>query len=154
MKSIVLGVTLLIIALQPVMAQSEKTDRNQKGSNVEAQIKTLADQGRESALKGDASFVEKNTTSDYIAILPNGNMVGKTEVIQMRKSGDVKYESIDLSDQKVRTYGNTAVLNATTNTKGTMKGNDISGTYHITQVWVKQGGAWKLANMQSTKMQQ
>jgi len=55
---------------------------------------------------------------------------------------------------KVRTYGNTAVLNAVANTKGTIKGNDISGTYHITQVWVKQGGAWKLANMQSTKVQQ
>jgi hypothetical protein len=154
MKGIVLAGTLLIIALQLVLAQTEKTAKDQNGSNVEAQIKTLADQGRESALKGDTSFVEKNTTSDYMAILPNGNMVGKAEVIQMRKNGDVKYESIDLSDQKVRTYGNTAVLNATANTKGTMKGNDISGTYHITQVWVKQGGGWKLANMQSTKVQQ
>jgi hypothetical protein len=90
----------LIIALQLVLAQTEKTAKDQSGSNVEAQIKTLADQGRESALKGDTSLVEKNTTSDYMAILPNGNMVGKAEVIQMRKSGDVKYESIDLSDQK------------------------------------------------------
>ena len=154
MKGIVLAGTLLMIALQLALAQTEKTAKDHNGSNVEAQIKTLADKGRESALKGDTSFVEKNTTSDYMAILPNGNMVSKAEVIQMRKNGDVKYESIDLADQKVRAYGNTAVLNATASTKGTIKGNDISGKYHITQVWVKQGGAWKLANMQSTKVQQ
>jgi ketosteroid isomerase-like protein len=80
-------------------------------------------------------------------------MVSKAEIVQMRQSGDVKYESIDVSDRKVRSYGNTAVMNATATIKGTMKGNDISGTYRITQVWVKQGGGWKVANMQSTKVQ-
>jgi hypothetical protein len=35
-----------------------------------------------------------------------------------------------------------------------MKNNDISGTYRIAQVWVRQGGKWKVANMQSTKVQE
>jgi IS5 family transposase len=34
-----------------------------------------------------------------------------------------------------------------------LKGNDISGTYRISQMWLKEGGSWKLATMQSTKVQ-
>jgi ketosteroid isomerase-like protein len=71
----------------------------------------------------------------------------------MRKNGDVKYSAIDVSDKKVRVHGNTAILTATVNMKGTMKNDDISGTYRIAQVWVRQSGKWKVANMQSTKVQ-
>jgi hypothetical protein len=142
----------LMIALQPVVAQ--KSDKAGKGKGgVEEQITKLSDEGKDAAVKNDASWVEKNAADDYAAILGNGAMVSKAEIVQMRQSGDVKYESIDVSDRKVRSYGNTAVMNATATIKGTMKGNDISGTYRITQVWVKQGGGWKVANMQSTKVQ-
>lgn len=152
MKQLVLWAAVLTIALQPVVAQkSDKADK--KKGNVEQQITELSDQGKDAALKNDTSWVEKNAADDYAAILGNGAMVSKAEVVQMRQSGDVKYESIDVSDRKVRSYGNTAVMNGTATIKGTLKGNDISGTYRITQVWVKQGGGWKLVNMQSTKVQ-
>ena len=153
MKQLVLWAAVLLIALQPVVAQkSDKADKGKKG-DAEEQITKLSDEGKEAALKNDASWIEKNATDDYVTILANGAMASKADVVQMRKSGDVKYDSIDVSDRKVRTYGNTAVMNATATIKGTMKGNDISGTYRITQVWVKQGGGWKVANMQSTKVQ-
>ena len=80
-------------------------------------------------------------------------MLTKSEVMELRKSGDIKYSDIQTSDKKVRVHGNTAILTATANLKGTLKGNDISGTYRISQVWLKEGGGWKLANMQSTKVQ-
>jgi hypothetical protein len=151
-KQLVLWAAVLMIALQPVVAQ--KSDKAGKGKGgVEEQITKLSDEGKDAAVKNDASWVEKNAADDYAAILGNGAMVSKAEIVQMRQSGDVKYESIDVSDRKVRSYGNTAVMNATATIKGTMKGNDISGTYRITQVWVKQGGGWKVANMQSTKVQ-
>ncbi len=154
MKTLVLWATVLMIALAPVMAQKSDKAESKKGGKADEQITQLSDQGKEAALKNDASWIEKNTTDDYVSITGSGAMMSKSDIIQMRKSGDVKYESIDVSDRKVRSYGNSAVMNGTAAIKGTMKGNDISGTYRITQVWVKQGGAWKLANMQSTKEQQ
>ena len=150
MNRLVLWTVLLMLTLQPALAQ--KSDK--KGGNVEDQIKQMADQGKDAAIKSDASWLEKNTTDDYVSIGGSGMVLSKSEAIQMRKSGEVKYESIDVSEQKVRTYGNTALMNAMANVKGTVKGNDMTGTYRITQVWVKQGGSWKLANMQSTKVQQ
>lgn len=146
---------VLALALQPAVAQKEKGEKmeGKKSGNVEDQIKKLSDQGREAALKGDASWLEKNTTDDYTNIGGSGTMLTKSEVIELRKSGDVKYSDIQTSDSKVRVHGNTAILTATASLKGTLKGNDISGTYRISQMWLKEGGNWKLANMQSTKVQ-
>jgi ketosteroid isomerase-like protein len=146
---------ILVFALQPAIAQMEKGEKKEgkKSGNVEDQVKKMADEGREAALKGDASFLEKNATDDYEFITGTGAVLSRAEAIAARKSGDIKYSSIEASDPKVRVHGNTAIYTATTNVKGTLKGNDISGTYRLAQVWVKEGGSWKIANTQSTKMQ-
>ena len=153
----ILAGLIFMLALQPAIAQmGDKTDdkAGKKAGSVEEQIINLSDKGREAALKGDTSFLEQDTTDDYTVITGSGAVVTKSEAIQMRKSGDVKYFAIEVADKKVRVHGDTAILTATANIKGTMKSNDISGTYRIAQVWVKHGGKWKVANMQSTKVQE
>jgi hypothetical protein len=157
MKQLLLWAGVLVLALQPATAQMcnmAPKEKGKKGGSVAEQIESLSDKGREAALKGDVSFLETNTTDDYTVIGGMGNVFSKSDAIQMRKSGDVKYSSIDVSDQKVRVYGNTAVLTATADLKGTVKDKDIGGKYRIGQVWVKQGGKWKIAHMQSTKVQE
>ena len=157
MKQLLLWAGVLVLALQIGMAQTaDKAPKAKakKGGSVAEQIEKLSDEGREAALKGDAAFLENNTADDYTAIGGMGNVMSKSDAIQMRKSGDVKYSSIDVSDKKVRVYGNSAVLTATADIIGTVKDKDISGKYRIGQVWVKQGGTWKIAHMQSTKVQE
>jgi len=157
MKQLLLWAGVLVLALQPATAQMcnmKGKEKAKKGGSVAEQIEKLSGEGREAALKGDVSFLENNTADDYSAIGGMGNVMSKSDAIQMRKSGDVKYSSIDVSDKKVRVYGNSAVLTATADIKGTVKDKDISGKYRIGQVWVKQGGKWKIAHMQSTKVQE
>src|SRR5438477_1950837 len=147
MKQLLLWAGVLVLALQPVMAQTAdkaaKEKSKKEGGSVAEQIEKLSDEGREAALKGDVSFLESNTTDDYTAIGGMGNVMSKSDAVQMRKSGDVKYSAIDVSDKKVRVYGNTAVLTATADLKGTVKDKDVSGKYRIGQVWVKQAQSGK-----------
>jgi hypothetical protein len=157
MKQLLLWAGVLVLALQPataLAADKAPKEKGKKSGSVAEQIEKLSDEGREAALKGDAAFLENNTADDYSAIGGMGNVMSKSDAIQMRKSGDVKYSSIDVSDKKVRVYGNSAVLTATADIKGSVKDKDISGKYRIGQVWVKQGGKWKIAHMQSTKVQE
>jgi hypothetical protein len=157
MKQLLLWAGVLVLALQPATAQMcnmKGKEKGKKGGSVAEQIEKLSDEGREAALKGDVSFLENNTADDYSAIGGMGNVMSKSDAIQMRKSGDVKYSSIDVSDKNVRVYGNSAVLTATADIKGMVKDKDLSGKYRIVQVWVKQGGKWKIAHMQSTKVQE
>jgi ketosteroid isomerase-like protein len=68
-------------------------------------------------------------------------------------SGDLKFESMELSDLNVHVYGNTAVAAGTNTLKGTYKGQDISGKYRFTDTWVKRNGKWQVVASQSTKQQ-
>lgn len=68
------------------------------------------------------------------------------------KSGAAKIDSFVLGELKVRVYGDTAVVNGTDTEKSSYKGKDTSGQYSWTDVFVKQGGAWKAVNSHVTKV--
>ena len=68
-------------------------------------------------------------------------------------SGDLKFQSIVVSDLTIHVYGKTAVAAGTATLKGSFKGQDISGTYRYTDVWVKRNGKWQVVASQATKVQ-
>jgi len=118
--------------------------------NVEQQIRTLHDQGRQAALKGDAGFLEEHLAASYFGIGGDGRLRSKAESIQNVKSGSIKYESIDERDVKVDTYGNTAIVNSMASVKLISNGKPIAGEYRATFVYVKQGGDWREVAFQAT----
>jgi ketosteroid isomerase-like protein len=133
------------------MTAVEQTAKG-SGESVEQQIKTLHEQSRQAALKGDASFLEKYLIDDYVGIGGDGRMITKDQDIQMRKSGAIKFEAIDERDLKVRVYGDTVIVNALASLKLTVDGKPISGDHRATFVWVKQKGNWKEASFQATRV--
>lgn len=153
-RLVVIALVLLLLPCLTLMyAKAKKEKANAAGGgNVEQEIKNIFDQGREAALKGDTSFQEKYLADDYVAILADGQMVTKDQSIQMRKSGAIKYESIEMKDVKVRAYGDTAILNSTASVKLTFQGNPISGEYRSTFVYVKQKDGWKHVSLQQTRV--
>jgi Domain of unknown function (DUF4440) len=119
-------------------------------ANVEQEIKTLHDQSREAALKGDASFFEKCLANTYSGIGGDGRLRTKADTLQDLKSGGIKYESIDEHDVKINTYGNTAVLKSSASVKMTINGKPVNGDYRATFVYVKHGGKWEEVAFQAT----
>jgi uncharacterized protein (TIGR02246 family) len=132
------------------LTAAEQTGRG-KGS-VEEQIKALHEQGRQAALKGDSSFAEKYLADDYIGVGGDGQLRTKAEVIQMFKSASLKYESINQRVLKIRTYGDTAVVNTEAAVKLRLDGKPTSGDFRAIFIWVKQKGKWKEVAFQSTQV--
>jgi hypothetical protein len=124
-----------------------------RGSGAEDQIRQLDAQMRQSALKGDATVLEKYLAPNYIAIGADGREVTREEAIQMRKSGKTKNDNIDVRDTKVRMYGNTAIVTHDAYVKLTQNGQPISGEHRATFVWVKQGGKWQVASFSAVPVQ-
>ena len=122
--------------------------------NVERQIRALHDQGRQAALKGDASFFQEHLAAGYFGIGGDGRLRTKAESIQDLKSGGIRYEAIDERDVKVDTYGDTAIVNSMAAVKLTSNGKPIGGDYRATFVYVKQGGTWREVAFQSTPVAQ
>lgn len=118
--------------------------------NAEQEIRTLHEQGRQAALKGDAGFFEKHLADTYFGIGGDGRLRTKTDAVQDLKSGGIKYESIDERDVKVNTYGNTAILNSIASVKLTINGKPVSGDFRATFVYARHGNRWEEVAFQAT----
>ena len=148
-------VWLLVLAMSGTLAFAQKDKKSKaKGGGAEDQIMDLENKGKEAALKGDASFLEQYLADDYMGVSGMGNVADKNQSIEDRKNGTMKYDSIDLSDQKVRVYGNTALATGTGNIKANYKGQDVTGTYRYVRVYIKEGGKWKVEHFQATRVVQ
>jgi hypothetical protein len=148
-----LAVAICVLCMGVFTFAQESTTGAGDNSGVEEKIKQLEQGLRDHVLKGDTSMAEQYLADDYVNINAAGQMLEKSQTIQAVKTGVVKYSSIDVTDERVRVYGDTAIDNVTSNTKLTVNGKDWSGQYRTTIVWVKQNGQWKRVSFQTTRVQ-
>jgi ketosteroid isomerase-like protein len=117
------------------------------------QIVDMERQAKEASLRRDADFSLRTLADDYVAITPLGQVTTKQETVSARRSGQLRYESMDVSDMVVRLYGDTAVVTARADVKGHQLGEDFSGPYRYTRVWVRRNGHWQTVSYQATVTQ-
>ncbi len=129
-----------------------KTEAASAGGSVADQIKKMENDWAQATLKGGAAAVDQFEADDITSTDPSGRVTTKSEDKEALSSGDMKFESIELSDLKVQVYGNAAVATGTNTLKGTYKGQDISGKYRYTDTWVKRNGKWQVVASQGTKI--
>ena len=117
------------------------------------EIVEMERQAKEASLRRDAEFPQRTLAEDYVAISPLGQVTTKQEALSARKSGQLRYDTIDVSDMVVRLYGDTAVVTARADVKGHQLGEDFSGPYRYTRVWVRRSGHWQTVSYQATVTQ-
>ena len=117
------------------------------------QIVDMERQAKEASLRRDAEFSLRTLADDYVAITPLGQVTTKQETISARRSGQLRYESMNVTDMVVRLYGDTAVVTARADVKGHQLGEDFSGLYRYTRVWVRRNGHWQTVSYQATVTQ-
>ena len=123
-------------------------------AGVEDQIKKLEQDWAQATVKDGAAAVDQYEADDIISTDPSGRVTDKAQDKKDLSSGDLKFQSLEVSDLRVRVYGDTAVAAGTTTLKGTFKQQDISGTYRYTDTWVKRNGKWQVVASQATRVQQ
>ena len=125
-------------------------------SGDEAAIREIVDmerQAKEASLHRDVDFSQRTLADDYVAISPLGQVTTKQDSVSVRKSGQLRYDTINITDMVVRVYGDTAVVTARADVKGHQLGEDFSGPYRYTRVWVRRSGRWQTVSYQATVTQ-
>ena len=145
MKRLMIVLAFIVAASALALAQ---------GGNVEQSIKAMTEQLNQAALKGDAATFDKLLVDDYIAIVLTGSTFTKADVLENFKSGKLKFEAVEVTDRKVRVYGDTALVNATAKVKGHFGATDLSGQYRSVRVWVTRKGQWRSVSFQATRIAQ
>ena len=122
--------------------------------HAEQEVARLADAWATAELRGDATFIERTLADDFIGIGPLGFMLTKQEWLARHEAGDLKYESFNLDEVKVRVYNDAAVLIGRQVQNATYRGNSIPGQFRITLVFVHQQGQWQLVSLQLSSIGQ
>jgi len=117
------------------------------------EIVEMERQAREASIRRDAEFSQRTLAEDYVAITPLGQVTTKQDTVSARKSGQLRYDTINVSDMVVRVYGDTAVVTARADVKGHQLGEDFSGPYRYTRIWVRRTGHWQAVSYQATVTQ-
>ena len=122
--------------------------------SVEQTLMKIERDGLAALLKKDIAAFGRIFADDAVVITPDGSPQTKAQLLADVKSGDLVVESSEISDMKVRAYGDTAVVTYVTTDKGKFKGQDISGRYRWTDVFVRRAGTWQIVAGHGTPIQQ
>jgi ketosteroid isomerase-like protein len=122
-------------------------------TSAEDEIKNLEEARNQAVVHGDGAALDRMTSDDYTFITLKGEMRTKAEILKGFASGSFHYESRQISDLKVRIYGDTAIVTGRSIQKGMENGKDYSGDYRFTRVYVKQNGRWVTVALQTTLIQ-
>jgi len=115
--------------------------------HAEQEVASLADAWAAAELRGDIAFLERALEDDFIAVGPLGFMLTKQEWLARHQSGDLKYDSFDLDEVKVRVYNEAAALIGRQTQDAAYRGNPVNARLRATLVFVRQEGQWRLASL-------
>jgi ketosteroid isomerase-like protein len=139
-----------IVSSSPLAVEAARQPVDNHEESMIRQVLEMERQAKEAALHNDTAFASRTLAEDYLAISPLGNVTTKDETIGVRREGKIHYDAIEISEMAVRVYGDTAVVTARTEVKGSDLGQDFSGPYRFTRVWIRQNGEWKAVSYQAT----
>ena len=152
--------TRFVIAVLLILALAVPATMLAQGSKAakEKEVRAVIDEIQKNILKGGvdaAATLDKYNTDDFTLIQGNGAVLTKAETSDGYRSGKSGYQKMDLSDVKVRIYGNTAVVTGIVTYIGELAGLKNTGIpARFTRVFVKWNGAWKQVLNQNTRITQ
>ncbi|HVJ08959.1 MAG TPA: nuclear transport factor 2 family protein [Acidisarcina sp.] len=147
---ILVFVTLFLLSAIPSRGGvlPHRSDKHEQHKEIE----TVESQWRQAMLNNNVGDMDKLLADDYIAITANGTIETKAQVLASRKAGTMRITRMDMSDTKVRIYGDTAVVTSRAEINGSNGASDISGHYRYTRVYNYRLGKWKIVSFEASRM--
>lgn len=81
-----------------------------------------------------------------------GGSWGKTQEINVIKSGGIHYKKADVHEVSVNIIGDTAILLSKITLLAVVGGNEVTNPFIVTEVYIKERNEWKLGSLSFTKL--
>jgi len=119
------------------------------------QIDKLEDAWRDAVLTANTTELASLLSDDYTAITPSGTVQTKDDTLESLRSGKVHFETLNISDRKVRFYGGTAVVTSLAYISATTTEGPVNGSYRYTRVYVRNPqGQWKIVSFEASRVRE
>lgn len=146
MKSIFVSAALVLTIASIALGQTPK-------KNYRELLKANREYD-EALVRGDALVLERLYSDDFIYTTPDGEVRDKAQQLAFTRTGDLRLESGQSDDVRVRVYGNTAVMTGRFTATGKFRDQRIDIRERYTAVWVKREGRWRLVAEQGNLIKQ
>jgi ketosteroid isomerase-like protein len=92
----------------------------------------------------DVAALEKILHDDLLFNLPDGQTITKEFDLNSYRSGKMKIDALEASDQIINIIGDSAVVSVMISLKGTYDNNAVNGTFRYIRVWKQFGESPKV----------
>jgi ketosteroid isomerase-like protein len=102
-------------------------------------------------LQGDGDALRDVLTPDFLLIdVMTGSEIPATVLVDLVGSRQLRFESVERLDARVRLYGTAAVVTGQTRMQGRFGEQPFGAHSRYTHVYVRVGRTWQLASAQGT----
>ena len=119
-------------------------------SQEEMALVDVEDRWVAALVKGDVPTLDMLFVETYVDTDEEGHRSDKSELLDVVRSGELRFESIKLSDERVYLYGNFAVVTGTGEQVGMFQGKALKTKVVFTDSFVFQNGRWRAVASQRT----
>ncbi len=119
---------------------------------AEQTLKAMESDWAAAMMRGDTAALEPILAANWAMVGAQGERTNRAEAMAALRSGDLKFESMAPSELDVQIIGDTAIVVGRSKDKGTYKGQDISGDYRFTDVFVHRDGRWQAVSTHVTRV--
>jgi len=139
-------IALLLLATAVVTSGQAQKNGAVKGTEATKQaLISLENKWVDALVKADTATLDSILADTYVDTDEHSHRSDKHGVLSVLKSGELKMESIKLSDMQVYVYGDAAVVTGSASQAGNFKGQPLTPAITFTDTFVRQNGKWKAA---------
>jgi len=135
--------SLFVVFLVAICASNLVVAQNIAGT-LESKILALERKWNDAYQRSDITQMDSLLADDFIITIEDGSTYSKNGYIARNGNTTVHVETSDMSDLRVRTHGNTAVVTGAYHEKGTENGKSYDYRDRFTDVWVNTNGKWQV----------
>ncbi len=144
---------LVLLSLTVGFAQAKSGMPRAERHESKHEIDQLEQNWRDAIMHRNVQAMDGLLADDYVAITANGMLQSKEQTLANLKSGVLHFDTLELSDRKVRFYGQTALVTSKAEVRGNRADGEISGSYRYTRVYVRDAtGAWKIVSFEASRI--
>jgi uncharacterized protein (TIGR02246 family) len=140
---------LLLAATGVSLAASPPAQRASTAADERA-VAALDTQYQAAVAKNDAAEMDRILADDFVLVTGKGKVFTKADLLNEARSGKTVYEKQEDSSQKVRVWGDTAVVTALLWEKGTEDGKPFDYRLWFSDTYVRTPTGWRYVFAQSS----
>jgi len=89
---------------------------------------------------------------DKAVFVHMGGSWGKTQEVDIIRSGGIHYKHAEIFESSARIIDSTAIVLSRIRLDAVVGGNEVTNPFMVTEVYVRQNGAWKLGSLSFTRL--